>query len=122
MQSQSGCKPCCRGQRRLIVADVAVKSLRFWIVEIYVPTYAAKRRSFFLLLGLFLTGLKQTALVVDWNSIFDSSLDRFGQVFRGSVRCESNLIYQMAEHDLINRLGISPSNIADISAQIGRRR
>ena len=76
---------------QLVVADVAVKSFKFWLVAIYEPNTAVERVSFFRQLGPFPDDSKRLVLMGDWNAIVDPKMDNVG---RGACRlgsCESNL-------------------------------
>ena len=88
---------------RAVVADVAVKSFKFRVVAVYVSNIIGERRSFFRRFGPFLDVSKRLVLMSDWNTIFDSKLDKGGQSVCGSDRCESSLIDLLAEFDLVDR-------------------
>ena len=60
---------------RLVVADVAVKSFKFWVVAVYASNSVGERRFFFRQLQPFLDDLKWIILVGDWNAIFDPKID-----------------------------------------------
>ena len=47
------------GSGWLVVADVAIKSLEFWMLVVYAPNIASERCSFFQQLQLFLDDPKQ---------------------------------------------------------------
>ena len=95
-------------ESRLVVVDVAVKSLKFWVVAVYAPNTAVKRVSFFRRLAPFLDDPKRLVLMDDWNAILDPKIDK---VVRGASRlgrCESSLIDLMARHDLVDRFCLDP--------------
>ena len=64
---------------RLVVADVAVKTIEFRIAAVHVPNTAAERRFFLRRLGSFLDDSRRTVLVGDWNAILDPNIDRPGR-------------------------------------------
>ena len=61
---------------QLFVADVAVKSFKFWLVAVYAPNIAAEMVSFFRLLAPFQDDLKRLVLTGDWNAILDLKIDK----------------------------------------------
>ena len=60
---------------RLVVADVAVKSLKFRLVVVYAPIIAAEWISFFRQLAPFLDNSKRLVLMGDWTAILDPQID-----------------------------------------------
>ena len=85
---------------RLVVADVAVKSFKFWLVVVYAPNTTAERVSFFRRLAPFQDDSKRLVLMGDWNAILDTKIDKVGRGTRRLGRCESSL---MIHHDLVDR-------------------
>ena len=67
------------GVSLLVVADVAVKSLKFRLVAVYVSNIAAERVSFFRRLVPFLDDTKRLVLMGDWNAILDPKIDKVGR-------------------------------------------
>ena len=61
-------------KRRLVVADVAVKSFKFRLVMVYTP----KTISFFRRLAPSLDESKRVVLIGDWNVILDLKIDKVG--------------------------------------------
>ena len=90
--------------RLTVVADVAVKSLKFWVAAVYVPNTIVKRHSFFKRLGPFLDDSKRLVLMSDWNAILDPNINKIGRDASVSDMCESSLIDLLTEHDLVERL------------------
>ena len=82
---------------RLVVADVAVKSLTFRLVAVYAPNITAERVSFFCWLAPFLV------LMGDWNAIHHPKIDMVGWGAKRLGRCESSLVGLMTRHDLVDR-------------------
>ena len=85
------------------MANVAVKSFDFRVVAVYAHTCVGKRRSFFRRLEQFLDDPKRIILDGDWNAILDPKIDKAGWGASGSDKCESSLIEQMAQHELVDR-------------------
>ena len=88
---------------RLVVADVTVKSFKFWLVAVYAPNIAGERVSFFRRLAPFLDDSKWLVLMGDWNAILDPKIDKVGRGARGLGRCESSLVSLVTCHDLVDR-------------------
>ena len=63
-----------------VVADVAVKSLKFCLVAVYAPNSAAERVSFFCRLAPFLDDTKRLVLMGDWNAILDPKIEKVGEL------------------------------------------
>ena len=87
----------------LVVADVAVKSLKFRLVAVYAPNIVVERFSFFRRLAQFLDDTKRLVLMGDWNAILDPKIDKVGRGARRVGRCESSLAGLMTRHDLVDR-------------------
>ena len=94
---------------RLVVADVAVKSFKFWLVVAYAPNFAVKRVSFFRRLVPFLDDSKRLVLMGDWNAILDPKIGKVGWGARKLGRCESSLVGLMTRHDLVDRFRLDHS-------------
>ena len=72
---------------RLVVADVAVKSFKFWLVLVNAPSTAVERVSFYCRLMPFLDDSKRLVLMGDWNAILDYKIDKVGRGARRLGRC-----------------------------------
>ena len=92
---------------RLLVADVAVKTFKFRIAAVHVPSSTAERRSFLRRLGSFLDASKRTVLVGDWNAILDPNLDRAGRGASGVARCDNALSDFLTEFELVDRFRLN---------------
>ena len=88
---------------RLVVADVAVKSLKFRLVVVYAPNITVERVFFFHRLVPFLKDSKRLVLIGDWNAILDPKIDKVRWGASRLGRCESSLVGLMACHDLVDR-------------------
>ena len=88
---------------RLVVADVAVKSLKFRLVVVYAPNTPVERVSFFRRLTPFLDDSKPLVLMGDWNGILDPKIGKVGRGASWLGRCENSLVDFMARHDLVDR-------------------
>ena len=88
---------------RLVVANVAVKSLKFRLVVVYVPNTPVEKVSFFRRLTPFLNNTKRLVLMGDWNAILDTKIDKARRGAGRLGRCESSLVDLMARHDLVDR-------------------
>ena len=88
---------------RMVVADVAVKSFKFWLVVVYVPNTTVERVSFFHRLAQFLDDSKRLVLMGDWNAIFDPKIDKIGRGASRLGRCESSLLGLMTRHNFVDR-------------------
>ena len=88
---------------QLVVADVAVKSLKFQLVVVYAPNIAVERTSFFCWLASLLDDSKWLVLMGDWNTILDLKIDKVGWGASRLGRCERSLVGLMTRHDLVDR-------------------
>ena len=88
---------------RLAVTDVAVKSLKFRLVAVYVPNIVVERVSFFRRLAQFPDDTKRLVLMGDLNAILDPKIDKVGRGANRLGRCESSLAGLMTLHDLVDR-------------------
>ena len=88
---------------RLVVTDVAVKSFKFRLVEVYASYFPAERTSFFRRLAPFLDDWKRLVLMGYWNAILDPTIDWVGQGASRLGRCESILVGLMTRHGFVNR-------------------
>ena len=87
---------------RLVVAEFAVKSLKFRLVAVYAPNIVVERVSFFRRLAPFLDDTKRLVLMGDWNTILDPKIDKVGRGARRIGRCDSSLVGLMTRHNLVD--------------------
>ena len=104
MQLWCGCWCCfCRWRGQLVVANVAVRSFKFWLVVVYASNIAVERVSFFRWLAPLRDNSKRLVLMGDWNAFLDPKIDKVGRGACRLGRCESSLAGLMTHDDLVDR-------------------